>query len=48
VTEQIKSARDLLVYKRAYALSIEILDLSTAWLQEEKYFLRISGLGRFW
>ena len=39
MTEQIKSARDLLVYKRAYALSMEIFELSKAWPAEEKYSL---------
>jgi hypothetical protein len=39
VTEQIKSAKDLRVYKRAYALSMEIFELSKAWPDEEKYSL---------
>jgi hypothetical protein len=40
VTEQIKSAKDLRVYKRAYALSMEIFELSRAWPAEERYSLR--------
>jgi four helix bundle protein len=39
VTEQIKSAKDLRVYKRAYALSMEIFELSRAWPAEERYSL---------
>jgi four helix bundle protein len=39
VTEQIKSAKDLHVYKRAYALSMEIFELSKTWPAEEKYSL---------
>jgi len=38
-TEQIKSAKDLRVYKRAYALSMEIFRLSKSWPHEEKYSL---------
>lgn len=36
---QIKSGKDLLVYKKAYALSMEIFTLSKAWPAEEKYSL---------
>ncbi|MCF8143974.1 MAG: four helix bundle protein [Deltaproteobacteria bacterium] len=39
MSEQIKSAKDLRVYKRAYALSMEIFELSRAWPAEEKYSL---------
>ena len=39
VTEQIKSAKDLRVYKKAYTLSMEIFELSKAWPAEEKYSL---------
>ena len=39
MTEQIKSAKDLRVYKRAYALSMEIFELSRAWPAEERYSL---------
>ena len=35
-TEQIKSAKDLRVYKRAYELSMEIFHLSRTWPPEEK------------
>jgi len=38
-TEQIKSAKDLRVYKRAYALAMEIFNLSKDWPSEEKYSL---------
>jgi len=38
-TEQIKSAKDLRVYKRAYALAMEIFHLSKDWPSEEKYSL---------
>ena len=37
--EQIKSAKDLRVYKMAYALSMEIFTLSKAWPPDEKYSL---------
>jgi four helix bundle protein len=36
---QIKSAKDLLVYKKAYALAMEIYKLSKSWPPEEKYSL---------
>ncbi len=39
VSEQIKSAKDLRVYKKAYALSMEIFQLSREWPSEEKYSL---------
>ncbi len=39
MTEQIRSAKDLRVYKRAYALSMEIFELSKAWPTEERYSL---------
>ncbi len=38
-TEQVKSAKDLRVYKRAYALAMDIFDLSKGWPPEEKYSL---------
>ncbi|MCF8053273.1 MAG: four helix bundle protein [Desulfobacterales bacterium] len=38
-TEQIKSAKDLRVYKRAYALAMEIFELSKNWPSEEKFSL---------
>ena len=36
---QIKSAKDLIVYKKAYALAMEIYQLSKSWPSEEKYSL---------
>ena len=36
---QIKSAKDLKVYQKAYALAMEIFQLSKSWPTEEKYFL---------
>jgi four helix bundle protein len=39
MTEQIKSARDLRVYKSAYALSMEIFTLSKTWPPDEKFSL---------
>jgi four helix bundle protein len=36
---QINSAKDLDVYKKAYALSMEIFHLSKTWPAEEKYSL---------
>ena len=36
---QIKSAKDLEVYKKAYAASMEIFCLSKSWPPEEKYSL---------
>lgn len=36
---QINSAKDLNVYKKAYALSMEIFKLSRSWPAEEKYSL---------
>ena len=36
---QIKSAKDLKVYKKAYSLAMEIYELSKAWPPEEKYSL---------
>ena len=38
-TEQIKSAKDLRVYKKAYALAMEIFELSKNWPSEEKFSL---------
>ena len=38
-TEQIRSAKDLRVYKRAYTLSMEIFELTKDWPVEEKYSL---------
>jgi four helix bundle protein len=37
--EQIKSAKDLRVYKKAYVLAMEIFELSKRWPLEEKYSL---------
>jgi four helix bundle protein len=37
--EQIKSAKDLRVYKRAYDLSMEIFTISKTWPAEEKFSL---------
>jgi four helix bundle protein len=39
VTEQIKSAKDLRVYKKAYALAMEIFQVSKGWSVDEKYSL---------
>lgn len=36
---QINSAKDLTVYKKAYALALEIYNISKAWPAEEKYSL---------
>ena len=36
---QIKSAKDLIVYQKAYALAMEIFQLSKSWPPEEKYSL---------
>ena len=36
---QINSAKDLIVYKKAYALSMEIYKLSKRWPSDEKYAL---------
>ena len=36
---QIKSAKDLKVYQKAYALAMEIFQLSKFWPSEEKYSL---------
>ena len=38
-TRRINSAKDLNVYKRAYALSMEIFTLSRSWPPEERYSL---------
>ena len=38
-TKQIKSAKDLKVYKKAYALAMEIFNISKRWPAEEKYSL---------
>lgn len=38
-TEQIRSAKDLRVYKRAYVLAMEIFNLSKSWPNDEKYSL---------
>jgi len=37
--KQIKSAKDLRVYKEAYELTMEIFELSKKWPLEEKYSL---------
>lgn len=39
VTERIKSAKDLRVYKKAYALAMEIFNISKRWPAEEKFSL---------
>jgi four helix bundle protein len=39
ITMRIKSAKDLEVYKKTYAVSMEIFRLSRAWPREEKYSL---------
>lgn len=36
---RINSAKDLTVYKKAYALSMEIFNLSKGWPAEERYSL---------
>lgn len=36
---QIKSAKDLIVYKKAYALAMDIFELSKSWPAEERYAL---------
>ena len=36
---EIKSAKDLIVYKKAYALAMEIYQLSKSWPAEERYSL---------
>ena len=38
-TERINSAKDLRVYKKAYALAMEIFNLSKSWSKDEKYSL---------
>ena len=38
-TKQIKSAKELRVYKAAYALAMDILKISRKWPLEEKYSL---------
>ena len=38
-TKQIKSAKDLKVYKKAYALAMEIFNITKEWPAEEKYSL---------
>jgi four helix bundle protein len=38
-TKQIKSAKDLRVYKKAYALAMEIFNISKRWPAEEKFSL---------
>ncbi len=37
--KQINSAKDLRVYKKAYALAMEIFNISKRWPAEEKYSL---------
>ena len=37
--KQIKSAKDLRVYKKAYALAMEVFHISKQWPSEEKYSL---------
>ena len=36
---QIKSAKDLIVYQKAYAMAMEIYQLSKSWPAEERYSL---------
>ena len=36
---QIKSAKDLIVHKKAYALAMEIFECSKSWPPEERYSL---------
>jgi four helix bundle protein len=36
---QIRSAKDLRVYQRAYALAMDIFNISKTWPREEKYSL---------
>jgi len=38
-TKPIKSAKDLKVYKKAYALAMEIFNISKTWPVEEKFSL---------
>ena len=38
-SEQIRSARDLRVYQKAYSLAMDIFQLSKGWPMEEKYSL---------
>ena len=38
-TKQIKSAKDLRVYKTAYDLAMEIFEISKTWPSEERYSL---------
>jgi len=38
-TKRIKSAKDLRVYKKAYALAMEIFNISKLWPAEEKFSL---------
>ena len=35
---QIKSAKDLTVYKKAYSLAMDIYEISKSFPKEEKYF----------
>jgi len=37
--KQIKSAKDLIVYQKAYALAMEIFNISKEWPAEEKFSL---------
>ena len=39
MTEQIKSAKDLRVYNKAYGLAMEIFQISKEWPKEERYAL---------
>ena len=39
MSERIKSAKDLRVYKKAYALAMEIFNISKQWPAEEKFSL---------
>lgn len=38
-TKQIKSAKDLRVYKKAYALAMEVFHISKQWPSEERFSL---------
>ena len=42
---QIRSAKDLKVYQRAYALAMDIFNISKTWQREEKYSLECREVG---
>ncbi len=37
---QIRSAKELMVYQKAYGLAMEIFEVSKSWPKEEKFSLR--------